>query len=133
MVDSFEKIPVKVFADYKEGSVFVANLVAALIKEKQNNNEMCVLGLATGNTPKALYTELIRLHKDEGLSFKNVISFNLDEYYPIDKDAFQSYNRYMKMYLFDHIDIDAANTHVPDGEIPKEEIKAYTAKYEKDN
>ena len=131
MVDSFEKIPVKIFPDLKEGSLYVANQIAALITEKQKSNKTCVLGLATGNTPKSLYTELIRLHKQEGLSFKNVITFNLDEYYPIDKDAFQSYNRFMKMNLFDHIDIDPANTHVPDGEIPKDNIKAYCAEYEK--
>ena len=102
MVDSFEKIPVKIFSDLKEGSVFAANQIAALIKEKQKTNEKCVLGLATGSTPKALYAELVRLHKIEGLSFKNVVTFNLDEYYPIDKDAFQSYNRFMKFHLFDH-------------------------------
>lgn len=131
MVDSFEKIPVKIFPDLKEGSLYVANQIAALITEKQKSNKTCVLGLATGNTPKSLYAELIRLHKQEGLSFKNVITFNLDEYYPIDKDAFQSYNRFMKTNLFDHIDIDPANTHVPDGEIPKDNIKAYCAEYEK--
>lgn len=131
MVDSFEKIPVKIFPDLKEGSLYVANQIAALITEKQKSNKTCVLGLATGNTPKSLYAELIRLHKQEGLSFKNVITFNLDEYYPIDKDAFQSYNRFMKTNLFDHIDIDPANTHVPDGEIPKDNIKTYCAEYEK--
>ncbi|HET9746381.1 MAG TPA: glucosamine-6-phosphate deaminase [Chitinophagaceae bacterium] len=131
MVDSFEKIPVKIFSDMKDGSVFVANQIAALIKEKQKNNERCVLGLATGSTPKTLYAELVRLHKNEGLSFKNVITFNLDEYYPIDKDAFQSYNRFMKIHLFDHIDIDPSNINIPNGEIPKEEVKAYCEEYEK--
>jgi len=131
MVDSFEKIPVKIFSDLKEGSLYVANEIASLIREKQKNNKPCVLGLATGNTPKSLYAELIRLHKQEGLSFKNVVTFNLDEYYPMDKDAFQSYNRFMKTNLFDHIDIDPANTHVPNGETPKDNIKAYCADYEK--
>jgi glucosamine-6-phosphate deaminase len=131
MVDSFEKIPVKIFSDMKDGSVFVANQIAALIKEKQKNNERCVLGLATGSTPKTLYAELVRLHKNEGLSFKNVVTFNLDEYYPIDKDAFQSYNRFMKIHLFDHIDIDPSNINIPNGEIPKEEVKAYCEEYEK--
>ena len=87
MVDSFEKIPVKIFHDLKDGSVFAANQIAALIREKQKNNEKCVLGLATGSTPKTLYAELVRLHKMEALSFKNVITFNLDEYYPLDNDA----------------------------------------------
>jgi len=131
MVDSFEKIPVKIFSDMKDGSVFVANQIAALIKEKQKNNEKCVLGLATGSTPKTLYAELVRLHKNEGLSFKNVVTFNLDEYYPIDKDAFQSYNRFMKIHLFDHIDIDPSNINIPNGEIPKEDVKAHCEEYEK--
>lgn len=131
MVDSFEKIPVKIFSDLQKGSLFVANQIASLIREKQKTNEPCVLGLATGSTPKALYAELVRLHRNEGLSFKNVITFNLDEYYPIDKDAFQSYNRFMKTHLFDHVDIDPANTHVPDGEVPKDMIKAHAAEYEK--
>ena len=115
----------------KDGSVFVANQIAALIKEKQKNNEKCVLGLATGSTPKTLYAELVRLHKNEGLSFKNVVTFNLDEYYPIDKDAFQSYNRFMKIHLFDHIDIDPSNINIPNGEIPKEDVKAHCEEYEK--
>ena len=131
MVDSFEKIPVKIFPSLKEGSLFAANEIASLITEKQKKNGKCILGLATGNTPKALYAELIRLHKNEGLSFKNVISFNLDEYYPIDIDAFQSYNRFMKTNLFDHVDIDPANTHIPNGEIAKDMIKIYCAEYEK--
>ncbi len=130
MVDSFEKIPLKIFADYKEGSVCVANLIAALIRDKQSANQHCVLGMATGNTPRYLYEELVRLHKYEGLSFKNVVTFNLDEYYPIDKDAFQSYNRFMKMHLFDLVDIDPSNTHVPDGEVTKDHIKAYASVYD---
>ena len=132
MVDSFEKIPVKIFHDLKDGSAFAANQIAALIREKQKNNEKCVLGLATGSTPKTLYAELVRLHKMEALSFKNVITFNLDEYYPLDKDALQSYNRFMKVNLFDHIDIDAANIHIPNGEIAKDAIKAHCAAYEKE-
>ncbi|HUQ66604.1 MAG TPA: glucosamine-6-phosphate deaminase [Flavitalea sp.] len=131
MVDSFEKIPVKIFADPKEGSVFAANQIAALIREKQGKNEKCVLGMATGSTPRTLYAELVRLHKMEGLSFKNVVTFNLDEYYPIDKVAFQSYNRFMKFHLFDHVDIDPSNINIPDGEITKDEVKVHCAAYEK--
>jgi glucosamine-6-phosphate deaminase len=89
-----------------------------------------VLGLATGSTPKTLYAELVRMHKEEGLSFKNVISFNLDEYYPIERDAYQSYYRYMHRLLFDHIDIDPNNVHIPNGEWPKEEIKQHCAAYD---
>ena len=79
LADSFEKIPVKIYPDLKQGSAEVAKQIAALIREKQNKKEKCVLGLATGSTPKTLYTELVRMHREEKLSFKNVITFNLDE------------------------------------------------------
>src|ERR1700738_2110060 len=131
MVDSFEKLPCKIFPNLKEGSLYVAYQVASLIKEKQAKKGKCVLGLATGSTPKTLYTELIRMHREEGLSFKNVITFNLDEYYPIDNDALQSYHNYMHRLLFNHIDIDEKNIHIPNGEWPKEDIKKYCADYEK--
>src|SRR5205814_6881557 len=129
--DSFEKIPVQIFDSLKEGSLFTAKQIAALIKEKQKANEKLVLGLATGSTPKTLYAELVRMHNEEGLSFKNVITFNLDEYYPIDHDALQSYNCYMKRQLFDHIDIDPENIHIPNDELPKESVKAHCAEYER--
>lgn len=129
--DSFEKIPVKIFPSSKEGSVFVARQIADFIREKQKKKEKCVLGLATGSTPKSLYAELVRLHREEKLSFKNVITFNLDEYYPIDNNALQSYNRFMKNQLFDHIDIDPKNIHIPNGEIKKEDIKEHCRQYEK--
>src|SRR5204862_2191679 len=131
MVDSFEKIPVKIYPDLKAGSKAIAKQIADFIKEKQNKKEKCVLGLATGSTPKTLYEELVRMHKEDGLSFKNVISFNLDEYYPIDHDAIQSYNCYMHRHLFDHIDIDPKNIHIPNGELPKEIVKAHCTEYEK--
>jgi glucosamine-6-phosphate deaminase len=132
MVDSFEKIPCTIFSNLNEGSRYVAESIAALIRKKQAAGEKCVLGLATGSTPKTLYQELVRMHQREGLSFSNVISFNLDEYYPIDKDALQSYNNYMHRLLFDHVDIDPANIHIPNGELSKEEIKQHSAQYEKE-
>src|SRR5688500_12357558 len=132
MVDSFEKIPCTIFPDLKEGSRYVAETIAALIRRKQAAGEKCVLGLATGSTPKTLYQELVRMHQREGLSFRNVVSFNLDEYYPIDKDALQSYNNYMHRLLFDHVDIDPSNIHIPNGELGKEEIKQHSAQYEKE-
>jgi glucosamine-6-phosphate deaminase len=130
MVDSFEKIPVKIFAGIKEGSLFAANEIATLIREKQQQNLPCVLGLATGSTPKTLYAELVRMHRQEGLSFRNVVTFNLDEYFPIDKDAFQSYNHFMQFHLFNHVDIDPANVHIPDGSIEKDQVKAFCLRYE---
>ncbi len=130
MIDSFEKIPVKIFTTPQQGSRFVAEEIAALIKEKQLKGQKCVLGLATGSTPISLYAELVRKHREEGLSFKNVISFNLDEYYPIDKDAFQSYRSFMYRHLFSHIDMDPSQIHIPDAELPKDDIKKHCQQYE---
>ncbi|HYJ38441.1 MAG TPA: glucosamine-6-phosphate deaminase [Chitinophagaceae bacterium] len=130
MVDSFEKVTLNIFPDLKQGSNYVAKEIAKLIRTRQAKKEKCVLGLATGSTPKTLYGELVRMHKEDGLSFKNVVAFNLDEYYPIDKDALQSYARFMKVNLFDHVDIDPSNCHIPNGELPKEEIKKHCAEYE---
>ena len=131
MVDSFEKIPVKIFSTLNEGGRFIGQEIANLIKEKEAKGEKTVLGLATGSSPKSLYKELVRLHREEGLSFKNVITFNLDEYYPIDNDALQSYNRFMKEQLFDKVDIDPKNCHIPNGEWTKEDIKTHCIEYEK--
>jgi glucosamine-6-phosphate deaminase len=130
MVDSFEKIPVKIFSSLEKGSRFVAAAIAELIREKEAKGEKTVLGLATGSTPKALYAELTRLHREEKLSFKNVVTFNLDEYYPIDNDARQSYNRFMKEQLFNKVDIDLANCHIPNGQWKKEDIKQHCLEYE---
>jgi glucosamine-6-phosphate deaminase len=131
MVDSFEKIPVKIYPDLKAGSKAVAKQVADFIREKQKKKEKAVLGLSTGSTPKTFYAELVRMHREEKLSFKNVIAFNLDQYYPMSNDELQSYQRFMKVNLFNHVDIDPKNTHIPNGEIKKEEIKEHCRHYEK--
>src|SRR6476660_8703910 len=129
--DSFEKIHVKIFDELKEGSEFAAKQVANLIREEQKGGENCVLGLASGSTPKTLYAELVRMHKEEGLSFKNVITFNLDQYYPMEKDALQSYHYFMRKNLFEQTDIDPNNYHLPDGMVPKEKVKEHCNNYEK--
>lgn len=131
MVDSFERIPVKIYPDLKAGSKAVAQQIADLIRERQKKKEKLVLGLATGSTPRTFYAELVRMHREEKLSFKNVVTFNLDEYYPISNNALQSYNRFMRVNLFNHIDIDPKNIHIPNGEIKKEEIKEHCRQYEK--
>ncbi|HZE85797.1 MAG TPA: 6-phosphogluconolactonase, partial [Puia sp.] len=130
MVDSFEKIPVKIFNSLEEGSRFIGKEISDLIREKASKGQKAVLGLATGSSPKSLYSELVRLHREEGLSFRNVVTFNLDEYYPIDNDALQSYNRFMKEQLFNKVDIDPANCHIPNGEWKKEDIKKHCMEYE---
>ncbi len=130
MVDSFEKIAVQIFPNAKEGSIQAAKEIAELIRSKQASNDNCVLGLATGSTPIFLYAELVRLHKEEGLSFKNVISFNLDEYYPIEKEAYQSYWSFMHRHLFNHVDIDPLNINLPSGTGTKEDVKKFCLEYE---
>lgn len=126
-----EKIPAKIFKNSEEASVFVANEIASLVKIRQLEGKPCVLGLATGSTPTRVYAELIKIHKEGGLSFKNVHTFNLDEYYPIDPDSLQSYVRFMKEHLFNHIDIPKKNIHIPDGTIAKEKVQDFCVQYEK--
>jgi len=128
--DSFEKIPVKIFPTPKDGSAYVAHEIANEIRERQAKGQNIVIGLATGSTPISMYKELVRLHKEEGLSFYNVLTFNLDEYYPIDKDAFQSYHSFMHRQLFNHVDIKRENIFIPDGEWSKDEIKRHCQEYE---
>ncbi len=130
MLESFEKVPVKIYQNPTEGSNALAAQIAKLIKEKQAQNQPCVLGMATGATPILLYKELVRLHKEEGLSFKNVITINLDEYYPIPRNAYQSYWSFMHRHLFDHVDIDPKNIHLPNSEWNKDELKESCLAYE---
>ena len=127
---AFEKIPVKIFNTSEAGSLYVAKEIASLMKQRQKENKPCVLGLATGSTPTRLYAELIKMHQKEGLSFKNVHTFNLDEYYPMQPEALQSYVRFMREHLFDHIDIPKKNINIPDGTLPKTEIQEFCRNYE---
>src|ERR1700712_2066966 len=127
----YEKLPVSVYPDQKVASLAVARRIADLILAKQKSGEKAVLGLATGVTPIGVYAELVRLHRQEGLSFKNVITFNLDEYYPMKAKAVQSYVTFMNENLFDHIDIDKANVHIPDGTLKQDDIPAFCLDYER--
>lgn len=127
----FEKIHNVIFQDSNEASIVVAQEIAALIREKQAANESCVLGLATGSSPTRVYEELVRMHREEGLSFTNVITFNLDEYLPMEKDNHQSYWYFMHEHLFNHIDIPPENIHIPDGTIAGDYVIDYCLAYEK--
>ncbi len=127
----FERMPVKIWEDAVEASCHVAHSIGLAIRHRNQEGEQIVLGLATGSTPVKVYEELVRMHKEEGLSFQNVITFNLDEYYPMDKEARQSYWRFMHEYLFDHIDILPENIHIPDGTLAMEDMANYCEQYEK--
>lgn len=125
-----ELIPVVILDDPADVSRQVAAEIADLIRSRQAEGRTCVLGLATGSTPTGVYDELIRLHREEGLSFNNVETFNLDEYFPMHPEALQSYRRFMQEHLFDHIDIDPSCTHVPDGLIAEDKIDAWCEAWE---
>ena len=127
-----KKISVSVFKDSTEGSIAAANEIAGLIRERNAGNKKTVLGLATGASPIKVYEELVRLHREENLSFKDVVTFNLDEYYSLPPTHPESYVKFMNNHLFDHVDINRENIHIPDGTLPEESIAAFCAKYESD-
>ncbi len=127
---SFEKVPLTVFSNINNASVAVAKEIAELIRKKQIQGEITVLGLATGSTPKKVYQELILLHQNDGLSFKNVHTFNLDEYCGISPESPQSYYKFMSENLFDYIDISPENYHIPNGNINQDELKHYCEEYD---
>ena len=127
---TYEKIPTLIHSNSKMASKWVANEIANLIREKQQIGEICVLGLATGSSPKTVYAELIKMHRNEGLNFRNVVSFNLDEYFPMSPDSIHSYHRFMKEHLFDHIDIPKENFFIPRGDISVSELNADCKSYE---
>jgi glucosamine-6-phosphate deaminase len=126
----FEKIHNVIFDSSQEASVLVAQEIANIIQRKEELNEPCVLGLATGSSPIKVYEELVRLHKEEGLSFANVVTFNLDEYYPMDKNNIQSYWHFMHEHLFNHVDIAPQNINIPDGNVSSEDLQQYCIDYE---
>jgi glucosamine-6-phosphate deaminase len=126
-----EKIPTQIHPRADLASAAVAREIADLIRSKAAAGKTCVLGLATGSTPTGVYAELIRLHREEKLSFANVITFNLDEYFPMQPHEIQSYRRFMREHLFDHIDIKPENCNVPDGTLPIEKVADYCKEYEK--
>src|SRR5260221_1800639 len=126
-----ERIPTRVHSQADQASAAVAAEIAALIRQRASEKKPCVLGLATGSTPIGVYAELVRLHREEGLSFANVITFNLDEYFPIQPFELQSYRRFMSEHLFDLVDIRPENAHVPDGTIPVEQVVEYCRAYER--
>ena len=125
-----EKLPTQIFENSVLASIAVAQEIADLIRDKQSKGQMAVLGLATGSTPTRVYDELARMHREEGLSFRNVITFNLDEYFPMQPDSLQSYVRFMKEYLFNFVDIKPENIHIPDGTLSPDKASTFCKEYE---
>ena len=125
-----EKIPADIYESAEEGANHIACEIAQLIRDKQKAGRFCVLALPGGNSPRNVYSALIRIHKEEGLSFRNVIIFNLYEYYPLTADAINSNLNALKEMFLDHVDIDKQNIFSPDGTIPKDTIFEYCRLYE---
>jgi glucosamine-6-phosphate deaminase len=125
-----ERIPVVIVEEYDEIARLIAERMAEIIREKAARGERAVLGLATGSTPIGVYRQLIRLHREEGLDFSSVLTFNLDEYFPMLPDSIHSYHRYMWENLFDHIGIPSENVHLPRGDVEREEVEEAAAAYE---
>ncbi|HEX8208638.1 MAG TPA: glucosamine-6-phosphate deaminase [Longimicrobium sp.] len=129
MAQTRERVPV-VIVEYDQIANTIARRIAEIVRERNAQGRPAVLGLATGSTPIGIYRELIRLHREEGLDFSNVVSFNLDEYYPMEPESIHSYHRYMRENLFDHINIPQGNAHLPPGNIERVRVEEACEEYE---
>ncbi|WP_412063025.1 glucosamine-6-phosphate deaminase [Rubrivirga sp. IMCC45206] len=126
-----ERLPVLIFETPAELARQAARQIRTLVEAKAAAGDTAVLGLPTGSTPIGVYQALVAMHRDEGLSFANVVTFNLDEYVPMAPDAIQSYHRFMRENLFDHVDIPADQIHLLRGDLPADEVEAHAAAYER--
>jgi glucosamine-6-phosphate deaminase len=125
-----ERVPVLIFDQPDQMARQVARHIAGLIEERQAVGANVVLGLPTGSTPIGVYQHLIRMHREQGLDLSNVVTFNLDEYYPMDPGSLQSYHRFMRENFFDHVNIPDENIHIPKGDLPSDEVEAHCFAYE---
>ncbi|MEG1838580.1 MAG: glucosamine-6-phosphate deaminase [Bacteroidaceae bacterium] len=126
----FEKIPTDIYESVEEGARHIANEIAQAIREKQRAGRFCVLALAGGNSPQAVFAELIRMHQEEGLSFRNVVVFNVYEYYPLSSEAVYSNFKALQEMFLSHVDIDKQNVFTLDGTIAQDAIFEYCRLYE---
>jgi len=124
------KTPTLVFATSSQAARHLALMIESLIRQNNSAGRPTVLGLPTGSTPIGVYRELIRLHREEHLDFSRVVTFNLDEYYPMQPDDPHSYNRWMRETFFDHVNIPPQNVHIPSGTVPEDQVEDYCARYE---
>jgi glucosamine-6-phosphate deaminase len=125
-----ERMILELYSDQRLASVAAAEKITSLIQKHNRIEKATILGLATGKSPTALYRELIRQHKDNGLDFSKVVTFNLDEYWPIKPDAPQSYHRFMQEHLFKYLNIMPENIHIPDGMVSEQDLENYCRLYE---
>ncbi len=125
-----ERIAVRILEDHGAIAEEVAGRIAKLVRSRAAEGRTAVLGLATGSTPLGIYRELIRLHQDEALDFGNVVTFNLDEYVPMDPGSVHSYDRFMRENLFDHVNIPEEGIHLLQGDMEPDEVSGYCEAYE---
>ncbi|HET7111838.1 MAG TPA: glucosamine-6-phosphate deaminase [Gemmatimonadales bacterium] len=125
-----ERIAVEIIDDPEALAGAVAARIAELIVNRDRQGKRTVLGLATGSTPVGVYRELIRLHREEGLAFRNVVTFNLDEYYPMAPESIHSYRRFMWENFFSQVDLEPEQVHIPRGDVPREKVAEECAAYE---
>jgi glucosamine-6-phosphate deaminase len=125
------RVPCLAFPTAAAASRHVAQAIDKLVRARNAAGKPTVLGLATGSTPVGLYRELIRLHREDGLDFSRVVTFNLDEYHPLPKEDPHSYFRWMHETFFNHINIKWENVHIPDGTLEADEVEAFCADYER--
>src|ERR1700686_3009459 len=129
MPASKERVPV-VIVEYDEIARTIAKRIAEIIKARRGEGGHAVLGLATGSTPIGIYRELIKMHREEGLDFSDVVTFNLDEYYPMKPESIHSYHRFMRENLFNHINVRPENIHIPRGDVPRDDVEVECEAYE---
>ena len=125
-----ERVPVLIFDDSGQIAIQVARRVANLIEERRAVGKKVVLGLPTGSTPIGVYGHLIRMHREDGLDLSNVVTFNLDEYFPMDPNSLQSYHRFMRENFFDHVNIPESQIHIPKGDLPRDQVETFCLGYE---
>jgi glucosamine-6-phosphate deaminase len=125
-----ERIRTLIVDDHDDLGRLIGRRIAEVVRSRAAEGRSAVLGLATGSTPIGAYRELIRLHRDEGLSFRHVVTFNLDEYYPMAPDSVHSYHRFMWENLFSQLDIPRQQIHIPRGDLPREQVEAEVRSYE---
>lgn len=125
-------MPVVILEDHLMVARAVAYRVAEVIRQRRHDGRPPVLGLATGSTPVGVYRELIRMHREEGLDFSDVVTFNLDEYFPMKPDSIHSYHRFMWENFFDHVNLKRENVHVPRGDLPRDKVLEHCRQYEED-
>ncbi|QDV84880.1 glucosamine-6-phosphate deaminase [Planctomycetes bacterium TBK1r] len=123
-------IPYRVFPEASDASEAAALEIATLVRSRAAEGRTCVLGLATGSTVVNVYSAMVRMHREQGLSFSNVAVFVLDEFLPMEPESLQSHVRFMNEHLFDHIDLPRDQIHIPDGTTPQDELAEYCLMFE---